>query len=256
MAERRSALVVGILLAAIVAAGIALLVLTKLGRGFRPSIAMVVGPLALMVVVAGIVFFVRLRRRGRTQTPAGEKTAARLGLTYRKSPPSDGFHRKFGPLPGIPRGGSVRHVLTGSLAGRALTIFQHSYVIHTGQAPVPVYHTVYITNAPDWPGLTVAPRQLVGRLLYRLGRRPEVLLENESFNALRKVKADDPDFALTILHPDMQTFLIEKSSTTWRIHAGCVALIYGGPLKFDRMDASLDRLRTFWALVPQELDAW
>ena len=255
MVERRSALVVGILLAAVVAASVAILVLTNLGRGPRPTIVMVMGPLALMVLVAGLVFFMRLRRRGRPQTPTGEKTAARLGLTYRKSAP-DGFHRAFGPLPGIPRGGSVRHILTGSLAGRALTVFQHSYVIHTGQAPVPVYHTVYVTNAPDWPGLTVAPRRLVGRLLYRLGRRPDVLLENETFNALRKVKADDPDFALTVLHPDMQTFLIEKSSTTWRIHAGCVALIYGGSLKFDRMDASLDRLRTFWTLVPDELDAW
>ena len=80
-----------------------------------------------------------------------------------------------------------RHGASMRIWGRALTVFQHSYVIHTGQAPVPVYHTVYVTNAPDWPGLTVAPRGLVGRLLYRLGRRPDVLLENETFNALRKV---------------------------------------------------------------------
>ena len=33
-------------------------------------------------------------------------------------------------------------------------------------------------------------------------------------------------------------------------------MIYNGALRADRIDASLDRLRAFWKLVPAELAAW
>ena len=48
--------------------------------------------------------------------------------------------------------------MAGAWEGRGLTIFQHHYLVHTGQAPIPVYHTVYVTDAPPWPFLNVVRR--------------------------------------------------------------------------------------------------
>ena len=70
------------------------------------------------------------------------------------------------------------------------------------------------------------------------------------------VGADDEAFAVTLLSPEMQSFLLEKPEVRWRIRNGEVCLIYSGDLKPARIGASIDRLRRFWSLVPPELDAW
>ena len=101
----------------------------------------------------------------------------------------------------------------GAWEGRGLTIFQHHYHVHTGQAPIPVYHTVYVTDAPPWPFLNVVRRNVVSRLLYRLGRRSGLQLEDDEFNATRSVTADDEDFALTLLAPTCSGF--SSTSRPW-----------------------------------------
>jgi hypothetical protein len=129
-------------------------------------------------------------------------------------------------------------------------------MIHTGQASVPIYHVACATEAPHWPAVTIAPRKGWTRLLDRLLRRRRLLLEDEAFNAAFTVKTEDEDFALTLLHPEMQRFLASHRRVAWRVNPGWLALVYSGTMKFDRLEASLDRLREFWSLVPEELEAW
>ncbi len=56
-----------------------------------------------------------------------------------------------------------------------------------------------------------------------------------------KVKASDEDFALMLLSPMMQQFLVEKTNVTWHLNQGRVCLVYNGSLKFDRLEASVRR---------------
>ena len=71
-----------------------------------------------------------------------------------------------------------------------------------------------------------------------------------------QITAENDDFAIVLLSLQMQEFILSKTNARWRIDCGRVCLIYGGSLKAARMRASVDRMRRFWELVPQELEAW
>jgi len=261
MDRRKKLILVALILGAAVAVGIAVFAQGRGGGGgpggFGPRQAIIAALAAgLAIVIAVMILIIRAARRsGPKRADKPGEVAARLGLTYRKKG-EKAFHRAFGPLPGIPRSGSVQHVFTGVLDGRPVTAFQHFYMVTTGQATIPIYHTICIREAPPWPPVKVAPRNPIGRLLYRLGMRRGLLLEEEAFNAAMKVKAADEDFALLLLHPEMQQFILAQPGITWQINPGHIALISGGQMKFDLLEQRLETLRAFWQLVPEELEAW
>lgn len=186
---------------------------------------------------------------------AAEDVAQRHGLRYRARGDKD-FVGRYRDLRQVPRGASIRSIFEGDLDGRALTAFQVTYQVYTGQGTFPVSHTVYATDAPSWPHTLVRPRGWMGRLARRLGRRSGLELESAEFNLYFKVTTGDEGFAIALMSPAMQAFMLVKTNVRWRIDPGRVCLIYGGALKLDRMDASLERLRRFWALVTPELEAW
>lgn len=258
--QRRRTILIALILGIAFAVGVALFAQGGGGwgaGGFGPRQAIIAALAAgLAIVVVVMILIIRAARRNqpkRAEKP--EQVAARLGLSYEKKA-EKAFHRAFGPLPGIPRSGSVQHVFTGSLDGRPVTAFQHFYMITTGQATIPIYHTICIAEAPSWPPVKVAPRNAIGRLLYRAGVRRGLLLEEEAFNAAIKVKAADEDFALLLLHPDMQQFILAHPGITWQINPGHVALISGGQMKFDLLEQRLEILRAFRQLIGEELEAW
>ena len=146
----------------------------------------------------------------------------------------------------------VNTVFTG-FDGRSLTAFQHTYTIHTGQAPITVHHAIFVTDAPDWPHVTMVRRNILGRLLYRLGMKRGLLLEDETFNGSLKIKTDDEDFALTLIHPEMQKFLASMRTASWAAGAGRLAMVRGGAIKPDRFEQDLECLRLFWEFGPEEL---
>jgi len=227
------------------------------GGGFRPHQTIIAALIAgLVIVLVVVVLIVRAARGNQPQrAEKSQQLAVRLGLTYEKKA-EKAFHRAFGPLPGIPRSGSVQHVFTGALDGRPVTAFQHFYMVTTGQATIPIHHTVCIIDAPPWPPVRIGRRNIIGRLLYRAGVRRGLMLEDETFNATRTVKAADEDFALTLLHPEMQQFILEHPGLTWQINPGHLALIAGGQMKFDLLESRLQCLAAFRRLIPEELEAW
>jgi hypothetical protein len=257
--RQRRIIVVSVILGIAVAAGFALFAQAMRGRGgggFGPLPWAIAGlAAALVAVVIVLIIFRAANRRQPQRSEKPEDVAARLGLAYRENT-EKGFHRAFGPLPGIPRAGSVQHVFTGSLDDRPLTAFQHFYMITTGQATVPIYHTVCIIEAPNWPPTRIGRRNLLSRLLFRAGRRRGLILEDEAFNAARTVKAVDEDFALALLHPEMQAFIVAHPDVNWQINPRYIALIAGGQMAYDRLEGRLQCLREFRRLIPEELDAW
>jgi hypothetical protein len=119
-----------------------------------------------------------------------------------------------------------------------------------------VANTIYAVESPGWPVTRIRPRGLLGRLLVRLGGGLGLKLENQEFNATFYVKTDDEDFAIALLGPRMQAFMLTKSRVRWRLGHGRVCLVYSGTLKSDRIEASLERMGGFWAHVPRELEDW
>jgi hypothetical protein len=239
----------------LLAAGIAVAVVFAVnGPSRRPVIAFVIaGAVVLAIVVPTVRASIRKRRA------AAEAHLEDLEADHGLVPvdqPDKKLHRRFGALPGIPKHGDVKIALEGTVAGRPLTAFQHHYIINTGQAVIPVYHAVFVTPVPVWPKVKVQPRGRFGRLLMRFNLRRGMTLDDPRFNRQCRVTTDDEDFALVLLHPEMQHLLAEKPSITWHVGGGWCAMIYNGQLRLERMPGSLDRLERFWALVPPELDAW
>ncbi len=129
-------------------------------------------------------------------------------------------------------------------------------MVSTGQTTVQVSHTIYAVEAPAWPATQIAARNWAGRLFRKLGRPTGLELDDPEFNRRFRLKTDDEDFAIALLSPEMQAFMLSKTSVKWRITPGRLCMIYNGTLKAGRMEASLQRLQRFWGLVPAELEAW
>lgn len=182
-------------------------------------------------------------------------TVEALGFTY-EAKGSTEFRRSFSDVPGIPDSGKAKHVLRGTVAGRSAAAFEHTYMVYNGSTVMPVSHVVYSTGAPAWPKTTIVPRNVLSRLALRFGWESGLLLEHADFNRLFRVKASDEDFALTLLSPEMQQFLVGKSGVTWHITPGRLCLVYNGSMRFGRVEQSLNRLEGFWARVPEELEHW
>ncbi len=113
--------------------------------------------------------------------------------------------------------------------------------------------TFYVMPAPDWPKVRIRARRGLARLLYRFGRRPGIVLDNVRFNSAFRVDCEDADFALVLLSPELQAFLLDKTSVDWSAGGGAIKLFYRGGLRKKRIDRSLERLRRFRDLIDDEL---
>lgn len=243
---------IAISIALLVAGFLMLLVFAGSSRSLRPGVVV-----ALSTAVAAGVTMLAARAAGNRSGPeirGAAEAAQRLSLT--RAEDADAVPGGLGGLREVPRKARIGPVFTGLLDGRELAVTQSSYMVHTGQSAVMVAHTIYAVQAPHWPKTHVVPRGYVARLLARLGRGSGLALENVEFNIRFKVRADDEDFAIALLSPQMQAFMLGKTSVRWKIDPGRLCLIYSGTLKPARMEASLDRLRRFWSLVPRELEGW
>ena len=218
---------------------------------FIPAIAAFAGTFASMVAIRGV----RRSRRNRPRLGRAETAANELGLSY-LAKADKSFRSQFGELAELPRNATVKHVMRGEFDGRPITIFESSYMMYTGQAFIQIAYTVYAVETADWPVTHITRRNWFGRMALKLGRRSGFLLDNPQFNARFKVRTESEDFAIALLSPQMQAFMLTKTNARWRIKDGRVCLCYSGTLKPARMTASLDRLRQFWELVPDELEAW
>lgn len=214
---------------------------------------------AVAAIVGVIILVTAIRRWERSRNAEGMASALNIDVTDLEPIPeaTKTLRARYADLPGLNKmRGTVKAAYRADLDGRRLTVFHHNFTTMAGNTPIVIDHTVYACDAPDWPTVKIAPRRLISRLAMKFGRASGLMVENERFNKTFWVGTDDEPFAVTLLSPQMQAFLLERRDLRWRIRAGEVALIYKGSLKPQRVGASIARLRRFWSLVPPELDAW
>lgn len=230
----------------------------------NPGAASAVMVLGLIVVIgAAAVVAIVIRRFASLRGSAGgssrrlnaEHAAARLGLSYQKRGPA-ALVREFSRLGVVAGRATIKHLMTGQVGERGLVAFESVYTVYTGQAVIPIMNVVYASEAPGWPRLRVGRRSVLGRVLRSLVRRPGLLMDLPEFNRFFSVTAHDEDFALLLLSPEMQSFMLERPDLRWVVGDHRVSLVYRGTLKPDRIERSVQRLERFWSLVPDELLAW
>ena len=213
-------------------------------------LASIAGAVVLLYVAAALYRSEMKRRRRRHEHLAD--VAARHNLTIRQKE-SDAFRDAWTVLPEISQQGRIKNVLFGQDEDVNLTIFEHNYTVQTGQAPITIYHTIFAAEAPDWPETRISRRSMLDRVSGIFTSGPGIRTGDHHFDAARIVKSEQERFAQKLLHPHMRRFLLEKDDVVWHIIGGHVCLVYGGSMRTDRLDASIDRLKRFWQLVPEDL---
>ena len=155
---------------------------------------------------------------------------------------------------------SDRLVLTKMIDDVPVEIYERTMMIPNPaimMIPMPVVvETFYVMPAPQWPKVRIRARRGFSRLLYRLGRRPGLVLDNARFNERFRVECEDEDFAILLLSPAMQRFLLSKTNVDWSAGGGAIKLFYRGALNKKRVARSLERLRRFRALIDEDLLAF
>ena len=119
-----------------------------------------------------------------------------------------------------------------------------------------VVETFYVMAAPDWAKVRIRARRGLARLMYRVGWRPGIMLDSARFNRAFRIDSEDEGFALVLLNPDLQAFLLKKASVDWSAGRGTIKLFYRGRLRKGRIDQSLERLGAFRNLIDDELFAY
>ena len=218
-----------------------------------------VGTLVTLGAVAAGYYALRCRR-------AGKDTKAQVDLQVSADAARLGFQplevvghelrKSLRRIPGVPGNADVGNVIEGEIGGQHALVYQLRHLISTGQTVVPIYHTVFRCEAPQWPTTHLTPRGWLGRVLMKLGHSPPLLLENDGFNRRFRIKATNEDFAVTLLTPTVQQHLLGKTNVRWIIEPGSLSLVYGGAMKSARLERSVRRVAEFWSLIARDLLAW
>lgn len=164
--------------------------------------------------------------------------------------------KTFRGLPEVRSGGSIKKVFGGERLGRAVVAFEHTFMISTGSVTMPIQRSVYAISTAPWPRVDVTPRSGFGYALARLLGRRGLELDVPEFNRRFAVRAEDENFALLLLTPDVQRHALSKPGVTWRTRGGWLFLVYSGALKTKRAGASVERLCGFLERTPPELEHW
>jgi hypothetical protein len=214
-----------------------------------PVIAGIVTAALMILVALGVAVMLVMRSRQLRARLA--EMAAELGLNYQRKADRS-FRDAWSVVPEVKKAGTIKHVMAGRVGGLDVTVFQHSYVVFAGQAPVVITHSIYSTPAPGWPNINVARRGWFSRWALKRGRCAELLTGDNSFDTERVVRTADHEFAAWLLGPEMRALLLEDDRVTWQIVEQQLCLVYRGALKPEKIRVSVDRLRRFWAAVPAE----
>jgi hypothetical protein len=120
-----------------------------------------------------------------------------------------------------------------------------------------VTHTAAATPVPpQWPRLSLSSRHALASWWASMTGK-DFKVENAAFNARWIVKADDPDFALLFLTPDVQQFLAEApSAETWHVADGSLCWMVRKQLKPRAIPGPVGRVVALRGLLAPELDFW
>jgi len=140
-------------------------------------------------------------------------------------------------------------------------IYERTQMVYAGSTMIPaVVECFFELAAPDWPKIQIQARRGFAKLWYRWnmrnGKHSGIMLDDDSFNMAFKVTCKDEGFAVLLLNPELQRFLLTKADIDWSAGEGTIKLWYRGKLRKNKVHQALDRLKMFQSLISQELYQW
>jgi len=148
-------------------------------------------------------------------------------------------------------------VKTVFLNNQPVEIYERSQMIWIGSFMAPVVvECFYKLPAPNWPKVQIRARRGIAKLWYKLGKRTGIMLDDDAFNAAYKVTSKDEEFAIMLLSPELQAFILDKPTIDWSAGEGSIKLWYKGKLRKKRADKAIERMARFQTLIAQELFDW
>lgn len=152
---------------------------------------------------------------------------------------------------------SDKLVTTRFLNNLPVEIYERSQMMWLGSFMAPVVvECYYKLPAPNWPKIQIRARRGLSKLWYKFGNQSGIMLDDEVFNASYKVTSRDESFAIMLLSPELQGFIMDKPTVDWSAGEGSIKLWYKGKLKKKRIENALERLGRFQSLIAQELYDW
>lgn len=254
----RPAILAGVLvLAGFAAAGVAAGMHTGAIQGQpplgAPTMLAIGGALiGLAIVVAVIAAMRRHSRRAARVLATGQEALRSQGFEV-DAKPDKTFHRRFKRVTRLTDGGKTTRAARGVIAGREAVLFEHSHTVHTGHATVTQVNNAWVVEAPQWPPVEIAPRGLFLKAVNRLGFMKGIMLDDEEFNRAFRVNSPDPDFAVTLLTPEVQRLLLEERGVVWRVGSGSLCVLQARAMNLDDIPNRAGRIDRFFRLVPPEL---
>ena len=104
----------------------------------------------------------------------------------------------------------VQWLADGTIDGHDVRVISHQYSERRGSDRRDVNHLVVAQAVPSaWPNTSLRPESLMSRMISQFGRE-DLQLEDAEFNRRFRISSDDPDFALTLLSPDVQAWMNER----------------------------------------------
>lgn len=218
-------------------------------------------PLLWLILLASVTLIVILALASGARRKASQnldQVFHDIGLVRQDKPFASGTDFRWQPFSKLPtlKGGAKRvtWAATGTIDGRDVLAIEHRYIVSTGQVTAVITHTVIACRCPAfWPSIELRPETVFHRLADRLGAS-DVELESERFNRRWRVQTSNPDLALAILTPEVQSMLeTAPRQETWSIGDGWIRVVRRAGIKPDDLPAYLRRPLDLLAAVPPEM---
>jgi hypothetical protein len=138
-----------------------------------------------------------------------------------------------------------------------VTMLCHRTVRRAGKSTETLYTMISRTECPSaWPGLRLQAETFISKMAKKVGVK-DLEVENEAFNKRWLINANDEEFAVLLLSPEVQEWLLDANKKeSWSILDGHLICTWHKRLKPKELDLFVGRVATFRRLIPPELDAW
>ena len=222
----------------------------------KPLFIILMLALTAAVIAAAIVASIRAKKRKAAFLDA----LALDGWSVTKKPDADAREHAYAPaIPlSFPRAAKgLRTILEGRVAGRPLRVLEHAYTISTGNSSQTIFHLIAATPCPPtWPNLNLRHENLAHKIGALFGKS-DIQLDDEAFNKKWRIDTDDETFAILLLTPNVQQWLMQGDAReTWTIAGTWLMCARQKRLSEESFKDLAPRPAQLLDLLPKELDLY
>lgn len=227
----------------------------------KPASFATVAPVVAFALLGAFTMIFAIVRIDKARRHDIAAILADKGMEVEVAPPKARREELFAPFASLKalRHGAkgMRIWARGEHDGVQVFLIEHNYTVHTGKSNHTVRHTAATAACPpQWPSLSLKGQNMITGWWANL-RGKDMRLENDAFNERWIVRAENEDFALLFLSPDVQEFLCAApSGEAWQIGDGWICWYRQKPLKAADAFVPVERLAGLMRLLPPELSHW